>query len=221
MMIKSIMKKYLVLLVILGFSCLSFTSLFCQSREINPDLLKLKAPDTFRAKFETTQGIFEVTAERKLSPLAVDRFYQLIESGYFTNIPVYRVMNNFVAQFGTVDGYLDSAWSKFIVLDEPVKRSNDSGSIAFARAGKNTRGTQLFINLKNNPRLDTVSYGETLGFPPFAYISSGMNVVYKFYNGYADEPRLKLDTVTGDAGDFIRKNYPKLDYIIKAYLIKK
>ena len=200
---------------------LSFSSLLCQSREINPDLLKLKAPETFRAKFETSQGVFEVTAERKLSPLAVDRFYQLIESGYFTNIPVYRVMNNFVAQFGTVDGFLDSAWSKYIVIDEPVKRSNDSGSIAFARAGKNTRGTQLFINLKNNPRLDTVSYGETLGFPSFAYISSGMDAVYKFYNGYADEPRLKLDTVTGDAGEFIRKNYPKLDYIIKAYLIKK
>lgn len=175
-----------------------------------------KAPESFRVLFETTQGAFEVTAERNLSPLAVDRFYKLVKSNYFTNIPIYRVMKNFVAQFGTVNGFLDSSWSKEIIPDEPVKRSNHTGTIAFARAGKDTRGTQLFINLKHNSKLDTVSYGETLGFPPFAYISKGMDVVYKFYDGYGDEPRLKMDTITGDVGEFLKKNYPKLDYILKA-----
>ena len=119
----------------------------------NTDIYKSKkAPAKFTAKFVTTKGEFEVIAERNLSPLAVDRFYTLIRSNYFKNIPIYRVMKNFVAQFGTVNGHLDTLWSKEVILDEPVRRSNDTGTIAFARAGKNTRGTQLFINLKHNSK---------------------------------------------------------------------
>lgn len=189
--------------------------------EIDKELLQTKSPEIFVSKFETSKGDFEVTAERKYSPLAVDRFYQLIKSDYFTNITIYRVMQNFVAQFGTLDTTLDNAWSANILLDEPVLKSNDIGTIAFARAGKNSRGTQLFINLKNNSRLDTVSYGETLGFPAFAYVSKGMEVVNQFYNGYGDEPRLKMDSTIKDIPEFIKKNYPKLDYIKKAYIISE
>jgi peptidyl-prolyl cis-trans isomerase A (cyclophilin A) len=208
--------RFLQIIITLIFAV--FT-LIAASNRIDPGILKLKAQDKFKVKFETTKGNFEITAERKLSPLAVDRLYQLVKSGYFTDIPIYRVMKNFVAQFGTVDGNLDSAWSKYIIQDEPVLKSNNTGTVSFARAGKNTRGTQLFINLKNNARLDTVTYGETLGFPVFAYVSSGMEVVNQFYNGYGAEPRLKLDSITNNVQEFIKKNYPNLDYIKKAYLI--
>jgi cyclophilin family peptidyl-prolyl cis-trans isomerase len=199
---------------------LAFFVLTGFSNDINKEILELKAPDTFKAKFETTKGDFEITAERKLSPLAVDRFYQLIKSGYFTNIPIYRVVPNFVAQFGSLDSNLDNAWSANILNDEPVLKSNDVGTIAFARAGKNSRGTQLFINLKNNSRLDTVSYGETLGFPVIAYISNGMDVVNDFYKGYGDEPRQKLDSSISNIPEFIQKNYPKLDYIKSAIIVE-
>jgi peptidyl-prolyl cis-trans isomerase A (cyclophilin A) len=195
-------------------------SLFSQNKNITQEIINQKAPAEFKARFETTAGNFEVTAERKYSPQAVDRFYQLITNKYFTDIPIYRVINNFVAQFGTVDGELDSAWSKYIIYDEPVIKSNEVGTIAFARAGKNTRGTQLYINLKNNFKLDTVSYGETLGFPAFAYVSKGMDVVNKFYKEYGDEPRLKLDSIASNAVEFFKSKYPKLDYIKKAYVIE-
>jgi cyclophilin family peptidyl-prolyl cis-trans isomerase len=201
--------KILAFLILTGFS-----------NDINKDILELKAPEIFKAKFETSKGDFELTAERKFSPLAVDRLYQLIKSGYFTNITIYRVMNNFVAQFGTLDTNLDNAWSTHTLIDEPVLKSNDTGTVAFARAGKNSRGTQLFINLKNNARLDTVYYGETLGFPAFAYISKGMDVVNQFYQGYGDEPRKKLDSAIGNIPEYIKKNYPNLDYIKRAIIIE-
>ena len=194
---------------------------YSRDNKVEPEILKLKAPEKFRAKFETSKGDFEVTAERKYSPLAVDRFYQLVKSNYFSDVIFYRVMKNFVAQFGTVDNNLDSAWSKYVIVDEPVLKSNETATIAFARAGKDTRGTTLFINLKSNFKLDTVSYGETLGFPPFGHVSLGMDVLYKLFDGYGDEPRLKLDSVAGDATGFIKKNYPNLDYIKKAYIIEK
>lgn len=220
--IKLSFKNFALALVALALSAVFAVSFGCScpcsKKDFNPEILKLQAPEKFTAVFETTKGEFEITIERKFSPLAVDRFYQLVESGYFTDVPFYRVIKNFVAQFGTVDGKLDSAWSKYIVTDEPVMKSNDSCTVAFARAGKNTRGTQLFINLKNNARLDTVSYGETLGFPAFGNVSKGMDVVLQLYGGYADEPRLKLDSIQGDVPAYVKKNYPNLDYIKKAYI---
>ena len=189
------------------------------SNKISVDILQLKAPEKFKAKFETTKGDFEITAERKLSPLAVDRLYQLIKSGYFKDIPIYRVAPKFVAQFGTLDTLLDNAWSENVIIDEPVLKSNETGTISFARAGKNSRGSQLFINLRNNARLDTVSYGQTLGFPVVAYVSDGMDVVKDFYDGYNDEPRNKMDSTVTNVPEYLKKNFPKLDYIKSAVII--
>ncbi|MEI6090758.1 MAG: peptidylprolyl isomerase [bacterium] len=204
------------LFVIFAFT---FGVIFAQEKKIDPEILKLKAPEKFVVKFETTKGDFEVTAERKFSPLAVDRFYQLVKSNYFTNVPFYRCVPNFVAQFGDLDSLIYKPWEKEIVLDEPVLKSNEEGTIAFARSGKNTRSCQLYINYKDNLRLDTIP-GETKGFPAFAYVSKGMKVVKKFYTGYQDEPRKKMDSTIKNIPEYLKKNYPELDYINKAYLLE-
>ncbi len=188
---------------------------------ISQEILSLKSPDSFLVKFETTKGNFKLKIERKYSPLAVDRFYQLVKSNYFTNIPIYRAVKNFVIQFGTLDTNIDNAWSSHILIDEPVLKSNKEGSISFARAGKNTRGSQLFINLKDNARLDTVSYGETLGFPAFGEVVEGLDVVHSIYTGYNDEPRMKLDSSIIDINKYLKDNFPNLDYINKAYFISE
>jgi peptidyl-prolyl cis-trans isomerase A (cyclophilin A) len=194
--------------------------LFAQEKRIDTEILKLKAPEKFVVKFETTKGDFEITAERNLSPLAVDRFYQLVKSKYFTKIPLYRCVPDFVAQFGSVDTLIYGPWEKEILLDEPVLSSNLAGTIAFARAGKNTRSCQLYINFKDNIRLDTIP-GETKGFPVFGFVSKGMDVVKSFYTGYQDEPRKKMDSTIKDVPAYLKKNYPELDYIKKAYVLEK
>ncbi len=112
------------------------------------------APKTFKAKFETTKGDFTVEIERAMSPAAADRFYQLVRSGYFDNIAVYRVVPDFVAQFGATDSLRMKKWTTIKVPDEPVLMGNHRGTVSFARAGKETRGTDVFINLKDNNRLD-------------------------------------------------------------------
>lgn len=201
----------LLLLVFLSYNC-SF------GIEIPKEIIELKSPDAFIAVFETSKGDFEVKIEKKYSPLAVDRLYQLIKTNYFNNVFFYRCVPNFVVQFGTLDEKLDSAWSKYIIKDEPVKMSNDTGTISFARAGKDTRGTQLFINIKNNSRLDTVSYGETLGFPPFGKVIKGFDVILKLNFDYGDEPRKQLENVNQDAEKFIRSKYPKLDFIKRVFI---
>jgi peptidyl-prolyl cis-trans isomerase A (cyclophilin A) len=67
---------------------------------LKPALLKAKAPDTYQAKFETTRGDFTITVTRGWSPQGADRFYNLIKHHYYDNARIYRVVPNFVAQFG-------------------------------------------------------------------------------------------------------------------------
>lgn len=181
-----------------------------------------KAPEHFKAIFETTKGNFEVDAHREWSPLAVDRLYQLIKNKFLNNAPFYRVVPDFVAQFGGYDTTLMNKWNKLKVPDEPVVKSNVQGTMSFARGGKNTRGTQLYINLKDNIRLDTSgTAGGVPGFPAIATVSRGMDVVKLLY-AYMDTPRNELYKAKPrpDPIPFFKRNYPKMDYIINAYIVK-
>lgn len=178
------------------------------------------APETFTARFETTKGNFDIKIKRELSPAGVDRLYQLVKHGFFDSVVFYRVVPKFVAQFGTADTALEKAWSKFKVADEEVKASNLRGTISYARSGKETRGTVLFINLVDNPRLDTINYNGVKGFPVLGKVVEGMQTVDSLYNGYGGTTMNQLDTMYRNKEAFFKK-FPKLDVVKKAYLLKR
>ncbi len=178
-----------------------------------------QAPENFVARFETTKGNIDIEVERKLSPKAVDRFYQLVKYNFFEDGTFYRVVPNFVAQFGNTDTIVSNQWKKFIVEDEPVIAGNSKGALSFARAGKNTRDLDLFINLKDNHRLDTINSNEVVGFPSFGKVVNGMNVVESLYDGYAGQTM--EDEEIFNSTKLMRERYPKLDRILNAKIIKQ
>lgn len=207
------MKKSILLLCIILLSS-------CASVKFKEKWLKEEAPNTFKARFETTQGNFDIVARRLWSPKGVDRLYQMIKHKYYTDVAIFRVVPNFVAQFGIHnDSLIHNSWQKGII-DEPVLAKNDSMSISFARGGVNSRSNQIFINLKDNKRLDTLAYSGVIGFPVIAKVIAGKENVYKFYNGYGDKLGYKQDSITKFGNKFLREKYPKVDYIMKAYIIK-
>jgi len=180
------------------------------------------APPQFKARFETSKGLFEIETTREWSPKAVDRFYSLIKHGFYNDIIIYRVVPNYVAQFAPTDTTLLNLWSKIKVPDEPVLKENTKGTVAFARGGVETRGSDIFINLKNNsPRLDTLNYNGVVGFPVIAIVTKGMDVIESFYSGYSDKVLSDLDTLKSDQRAFLIAKYPFLDTIKKAYIINK
>ncbi|SDS31667.1 Peptidyl-prolyl cis-trans isomerase (rotamase)-cyclophilin family [Polaribacter sp. KT25b] len=192
----------------------------CATVKFKDKWLKEKAPNTFTARFETTQGNFDIVARRLWSPKGVDRLYQMIKKDYYTDVAIFRVVPNFVAQFGIHnDSLINKSWQKGIE-DEPVLAKNDSMSISFARGGVNTRSNQIFINLKNNNRLDTLTYSGVTGFPVIAKVISGKENVLKFYNGYGDKLGYKQDSIAKFGNKYLREKFPKVDYIIKAYILK-
>lgn len=179
-----------------------------------------KAPENFVTRFETSKGNFDIAIEREASPYAVDRFYQLVNHHLLDSVLIYRVVPKFVAQFGITDTLKTASWKKFKVLDEKVIKSNLKGSLSFARSTKDSRDFDLFINLENNTRLDTVSYEKIIGFPAFGTVIKGMEVVETFYSGYGNETMDKYDSLASNRKQFL-KMFPKLDVIHKAYILKE
>ncbi len=210
------MKRHSAVFLLLAFSLL----LACSTTR--PDKWAEKiAPEEFRVRFETTAGDFTVYSKRAWSPAGVDRFYQLVRSGFYQDIGIFRVIPGFVAQFGIHDdSTLNAYWKARKVPDEAVLKQNERGTMAFARAGKHTRSSQLFINLESNsPRLDTIHYDGVTGFPVIAEVISGMQVVDSIYSGYGAEPGGKQDSIQARGNTYLRENYPKIDYILQARLV--
>lgn len=182
---------------------------------LSPAKLKEKAPETYKVKFVTTRGEFTVTVTRAAAPLGADRFYNLVKHHYYDNAAFFRVVPQFVVQFGiSSTPAVSAAWKHTEIKDDPVKETNKRGALVFATAGPNTRTTQVFINLKDNARLDS------MGFAPFGVVDgSGMNVVEMMYEGYGDSAGPDQEQIEKQGEPYLKKGWPKLDYIKSATLV--
>lgn len=179
---------------------------------MDPAKLTEKAPATFKAKFETTKGTIVIEVKREMSPNGADRFYNLVKNGYFDGVKFFRVVPNFVVQFGIHgDPSIAQKWLRSNIQDDPVKDSNKRGTLTFAMSSApNSRSVQLFINLKDNTFLD----GK--GFAPFGKVTTGMDVVDKLYDGYGEGLTQLQGRIADEGNAFLEKNYPNLDSIKKA-----
>jgi len=177
----------------------------------NPAAMKEKAPDTYKAKFDTSKGAFVVEVHRDWAPIGADRFYNLVKNGFFDDARFFRVISNFMVQFG-INGNpsVSAIWRAPAqqLKDDPVTQSNKRGYITFATAGPNTRTTQVFINFRDNSGLDRQ------GFAPFGQVVEGMDeVVDKLYADYAGKAQDQFVQILNQGNAFLNKEFPKLDYI--------
>jgi peptidyl-prolyl cis-trans isomerase A (cyclophilin A) len=185
----------------------------CQKQEP-----KVVVPEVFRVKFQTSQGDFIVEAVRAWSPHGVDRFHELVRKRYFDQGRFFRVVAGFIAQFGVHrDFNVHETWRQFFIVDDPRKEKNVRGTLAFAQSGPNTRATEIFINLADNPMLDEQ------GFVPFARVVQGMDAVDKFYSGYGEMRPVGKEIDPGrveeEANEYLVPRFPKLDYIKRASFV--
>lgn len=176
-----------------------------------PSLTPERSPDSYRVRFVTSKGPFVVQVKRSLAPHGADRLYELVRIGYFTDVRFFRLVPNFVVQFGIHgDPAVNALWDTAVIPDDSIRSSNADGTIAFAASGPNTRATQLFISTGNNARkLD----GQRL-FSPFGTVVEGMDVVRALNAEYGEEPNAVRIVRQGNS--YLAKWYPALDYIKSA-----
>jgi peptidyl-prolyl cis-trans isomerase A (cyclophilin A) len=174
-------------------------------------------PDVYRVKFETSKGDFVVEARRAWAPRGTARFYELVRIRYFDQDRFFRVLPGFIAQFGIhPDPAVHSTWRQLVIPDDPPQEKNLRGTVAFAQSGPNTRATEVFINLKDNPELDDE------GFTPFGQVVDGMENVEMLYSGYGElGPKGRgpdAGRAESEGNEYIVPRFPKLDYIKRARL---
>lgn len=190
-----------------------------ESIALDPKKAIKKAPDQYEVMFETTKGNIVIEIKREWAPLGADRFYNLVDMGYFTDVAFFRAVKGFMTQFGIHgDPNVSKLWRTARIKDDSVIQSNKRGYLSFATSGKNSRTTQLFINTKDNINLDAMD------FSPFGMISEskggGMKVVDSLYMGYGEGaprgkgPNQMLIQKKGNA--YLKESFSELDYIKSA-----
>ena len=177
------------------------------ARLLTPETLNAQAPELFNVEIETTKGRIVVEMHRDWAPNGVDRFYNLVDAGFFKDIALFRMVKGFVVQFG-IHGtpLVSSVWREASIQDDPVKTTNARGTLTFATAGPKTRTTQLFINLGDNAMLDKQ------GFSPIGKITSGMDVVDALNYEHGERPNQGKIQKEGNA--YLKEKFPRLDYIV-------
>jgi peptidyl-prolyl cis-trans isomerase A (cyclophilin A) len=162
-------------------------------------------PGVTKVRLATTKGDILLAVHSDWAPLGAARFLELVKAKYYDDAGFFRVVPNFVVQFGlAANPAVTKKWDNPI-KDDPVTKTNRTGTLSFATAGPNTRTAQIFINLRSNMMLD----GQ--GFAPFAEVVEGMSVVESLYAGYGEMPDQGLITNQGNA--YLKTKFPKLDFI--------
>lgn len=177
------------------------------------DESRSNASGSYTVKFETTAGDFVVLVHRDWAPLGAGRFYELVKSGFYDDCRFFRVVSGFMVQFG-INGNpsTQQSWERSL-KDDPAKESNRRGYMTFATSGRDSRTTQVFINFVDNAFLDSQ------GFSPFAEVIEGMDNVDKINAEYGESP--DQGQINSSGNTYLNAQFPKLDYIKKATVIKE
>jgi peptidyl-prolyl cis-trans isomerase A (cyclophilin A) len=189
-----------------------------------PSAVARPAPDSFDVLVESTRGPFVIRSRRDWSPRGVDRFYYLVRSRYYDGNRFFRVVGGFVAQWGlSGDPAVNAVWGGKSIADDSVRASNRRGRVAYARGGPNTRSVQLYVNLVDNPRLDTLN---GFGFPPIGEVIDGMAAVDSLtfeYGGTRTErkPGPSQDSIRVAGNAYLAREYPRLDWIREARVVRR
>lgn len=184
-----------------------------------PPAVDQAAPNVFHVRFKTSKGDFVAEINRQWSPKGADRFYNMVNVGYFQDNAIFRAVPNFMFQFGLHGNpAVNEDWAEARIPDDaPVGVSNLPGTLCFAKTGQpNSRSVQMFVNLGQNVPLDSQ------GFTPFGKVIEGMDVVRKINTEYGENPR--GEDVQGrlkrEGNAYILERFPRIDLIRSVELIQ-
>jgi peptidyl-prolyl cis-trans isomerase B (cyclophilin B) len=130
---------------------------------------------------ETSKGRIVMQLDRAKAPRTVENFLTHVNGHFYDGLIFHRVIQGFMIQAGAQlpDGNqrLSSAPPVPNEADNGLK--NIRGAVALARTSDpNSGGTQFFINLVDNPRLDFRSKTmDGWGYAVFGHVTEGMDVV--------------------------------------------
>ena len=139
----------------------------------------LRAPSVkaapLTALIQTERGIITIAFDHARAPVTVESFVSLARAKFFDGIAFHRVVPNFVAQDGCPRG---DGWGGpgYEIPCEYNARSYETGTVGMALSGKDTGGSQWFVTLSPQPRLEG-------RYTVFGIVTRGMDVVERIMPG--------------------------------------
>jgi len=172
----------------------------------------------------TTSGDITIRMNRAWSPNGYDRAVALFEQGFYDSTHFFRVVKNFLVQFGitySTDPDL-KAFAKSQIKDDPQLEPRipfEPGTISFAGGGPNSRTSQLFIAY-----VSASSFGKELWETPIGKVIVGMDSVNSFYSGYGDMPPWgkgpQQGLIHSKGRKYMEKEYPLSDKFLKCKVVR-
>ncbi len=137
---------------------------------------------------QTTLGDVRIELFDDAMPITAGNFRKLVEKHFYDGTIFHRVIPGFMIQGGDPEG-TGLGGPGYSIKDElPPNNRNARGTISMANAGPNTGGSQFFINVVDNLRLDRKH-------PVFGRVVGGMEVVDAISRTPTDDedrPRTKI-----------------------------
>ena len=119
---------------------------------------------------QTTMGDVRVELFEDTMPVTAGNFRKLVEKRFYDGTIFHRVIAGFMVQGGDPEG-TGMGGPGYAIRDEfTANNRNARGTISMANAGPNTGGSQFFINVADNHRLDPKH-------PVFGRVVGGIEVV--------------------------------------------
>jgi cyclophilin family peptidyl-prolyl cis-trans isomerase len=190
---------------------LTFAERAAALRNPRDSLWTRPAPEEYRVQIDTSIGSIILEVTRSLAPRGADRFYHLVETGFYDNSRFYRVITGRFVQFGIAGNpMIARIWRDVRIPDDPVRASNIRGTFAFAMTGPNARTTQIYINTGDQSRQDAD------GFAPFGTVVEGMDIVDRLYAGYGETSgggmrAGRQDRLFEEGNAYLDREFPLLD----------
>ena len=153
----------------------------CVSEQADTEVEEAPPPppdSTPTVVLETTMGRIVMELDMRAAPATVTNFVRHVSQGFYNGIIFDRVRPEFMIQAGILSADYSRRLSPAAMLMNEGDNglSNVRGAVAMARAqDPHTAKTQFFINVDDNPQLDTSE--ETWGYCVFGHVIEGMDVV--------------------------------------------
>lgn len=182
---------------------------------------------------QTTKGPLSIAVHEAWAPLGARRFLDMVKTEFFsTKVGLFRALKGFIIQFGLAgDPSIHEAWNKkghlpddpsWLPLGPPGREINgvkrfQKGYLAYAGAGKNSRGTQLIVAFENNAYLAggspwEVPWGQVVGKESFKTLDS-------VYTGYGE--KVSQGKIINRGNQYLEEEFPLLDYITECCTVQE
>jgi len=177
----------------------------------------LAGPLVVSVRLATTKGTILLKLVPSWAPLGAERFLQLVDDGYYSEIAIYRAVPKFLVQFGIVKDKARTGKYKKIQDDPLCGVPIQDGTVIFAAAGGNTRKSTVCLFLGDYPQLGSSPWETPIG----KVIPDSMSTLHGIYTGYGDIPQCggkgpdphKLEEF---GNTYIANQFPKCDYVTGA-----